>query len=115
MNNIKNRVQLIGNLGNDPIVKNLSHGKKLVRFSLATTESYKNSSGEKVENTHWHNIVAWENLAEIIEKYIKKGSQVAVEGKLTYREYEGENAVKKHITEVVANEVLILSNRRKTN
>ena len=81
MNALKNRVQLIGNLGNDPEIVNLDGGSKLAKFSIATSESYKNAQGEKVEETQWHNIVAWGKTAEIVENYLAKGKQVAVDGK----------------------------------
>ncbi len=112
MKSIKNKVQLIGNLGNNPVLKTLNSGKKLVRFSLATSASYKGQSGEKIENTQWHTIVAWENLADISVKLFKKGCQVAVEGQITYREYDDENGTKRHITEIIANEILLLSNKK---
>ena len=88
MNALKNRVQLIGNLGNDPEIVNLDGGSKLAKFSIATSESYKNAQGEKVEETQWHNIVAWGKTAEIVENYLAKGKQVAVDGKLVHRSYE---------------------------
>ena len=83
MNSLRNKVQLIGNLGNDPEIINLESGKTLAKFSVATNESYKNASGEKVTDTQWHNVVAWGKTAQIIEKYVTKGKEVAIEGKLT--------------------------------
>ena len=76
MNNLKNRVQLIGNLGMNPEIKNLESGKKLAKFSIATNESYKNAKGEKIEDTQWHNLIAWGKTADIIEKYLQKGTEV---------------------------------------
>ena len=108
MNALKNRVQLIGNLGQDPETKTLDSGKKVVKFTLATSESYKNADGKKVEETTWHNIVAWNGLADIAGKYLKKGHQVAIEGKIVYRTYEDKNKVTKYITEIVANDLLML-------
>ena len=111
MNALKNRVQLIGNLGNKPEVIILDSGKKLAKFSVATNETYKNSKGEKVTDTQWHNVVAWNKTAEIIENYLDKGSEVIVEGKLTSRSYETENGDKRYVTEVVCNEILMLGNK----
>ena len=88
MNTLRNKVQLIGNLGNDPEIITLESGKKLAKFSIATNESYKNAMGEKVTDTQWHNIIAWNKTAEIIEKYVTKGNEIAIEGKLTSRSYE---------------------------
>ena len=111
MNTLRNKVQLIGNLGNNPEIITLDSGKKLAKFSIATNESYKNASGEKVTDTQWHNVVAWNKTAEIIERYLEKGNEVAVEGKLTSRSYETKEGEKKYITEVVANEVLMLGGK----
>ena len=108
MSNLKNKVQLIGNVGNDPEITVLESGKKVVRFSLATNENYKNAQGEKVQSTHWHNMVAWNKTAEIIERYAGKGKEIAIEGKLTSRSYETKEGDKKYITEVVISEVLLL-------
>ncbi len=87
MNGLRNRVQLIGNLGKDPEVKNLTSGKMKASFSLATSESYKNANGEKVDDTQWHNIVAWGKTAEVAENYLQKGSKIDVEGRLIHRSY----------------------------
>jgi single-strand DNA-binding protein len=111
MNNLKNRVQLIGNLGNDPAVTNLNGGKKVAKVAIATHEFYKNQSGEKIRETQWHNLVAWNKTADIIEKYAKKGSEIAVEGKLVTRTYNDKEGKKRYITEVVVNEVLLLEQR----
>jgi len=109
MNTIKNKVQLIGNLGNDPEIINLESGKTLAKFSIATNESYKNSKGEKVTETQWHNIIAWGRTATLAEKFLQKGKEVAIEGKLTSRSYETSTGEKRYITEVVCNELLMLS------
>ncbi len=106
---LKNKVQLIGNLGNNPEVKNTETGKKLARFSIATNEVYRNAKGEKVTETQWHNLVAWGKVAEIIEKYLVKGSEVAVEGKIIYRNYNDKEGNKKYITEIQVNELLLLT------
>ena len=110
MNALKNRVQLIGHLGQDPEVKQ-TNGSTLARFSLATTERYKNKQGERVEDTQWHNIVIWGNLAEIAEKYLQKGKEIALEGRLSHRSYEDKDGNKRYITEVVANEFLMLGKK----
>ena len=108
MNTIRNKVQLIGNLGNDPEIKQLESGKTVANFSIATNDRYYNQSGEKVENTQWHNLVAKGKTAELAEKYLKKGSEIAVECKLTSRSYENKEGQKKYITELVINEILML-------
>ncbi len=87
---IRNKVQLIGNLGNDPQIIKLENGNALAKFPLATNESYLNKKGERVENTQWHNVIAWGKTAEIIEKLLKKGTEVIVEGKLINRSYDDE-------------------------
>ncbi len=109
MNRINNKVNLIGNLGMDPEVKSLESGKTLARFSVATSSVYKNAQGEKVNEAQWHNVVAWGKTAEIAEKYLKKGSKVAIEGRLNNRQYETDGGEKKYITEVVVNELLMLN------
>ncbi|MCB0484579.1 MAG: single-stranded DNA-binding protein [Flavobacteriaceae bacterium] len=111
MNALKNKVQLIGNLGNNPEIVTLSSGKKLAKFTIATNEVYRNAKGEKVQETQWHNLVAWNKTAEIVEKYLSKGNEVAVEGKLTSRSYEDKEGVKKYITEIVVNELLMLGGK----
>ncbi|HPH23417.1 MAG TPA: single-stranded DNA-binding protein [Chitinophagaceae bacterium] len=106
---LKNKVQLIGNLGNNPEVKTLDGGKKMARFSVATNETYKNTKGEKVVETQWHNLVAWGKVAEIAEKYLQKGSEVALEGKLMNRTYNDKDGNKKYVTEIQVNELLLLN------
>ncbi len=108
MNALVNKVQLIGNLGKEPEVKTLESGKKMARFSVATSESYRNASGEKVTETQWHNLVAWGKLAEIVEKYLVKGKEVAIEGKLINRSYNDKDGNKKYITEIQVNELRML-------
>jgi single-strand DNA-binding protein len=108
MSTLRNKVQLIGNVGNEPEITNLESGKKVAKFSIATNESYKNAQGEKVQNTQWHNIVAWGKIAEIVEKYVGKGKEVALEGKLTSRSYETKEGEKRYVTEVVVDEILLL-------
>jgi len=110
MNSLRNKVQLIGNLGQDPEVRTFENGKSFARFSLATTDSYRDAEGKKVTETQWHNLVAWGNLAKVIQKYLIKGSEVAVEGKLTHRTFEKEG--KKHyFTEVVLTDMVMLRNK----
>ena len=108
MNALRNRVQLIGHVGNDPEIKNLEGGKKVANLTIATNDSYKNDKGEKVEQTEWHKVVAWGKTAEIIEKYVTKGKEIAIEGKLTHRSYDDKNGEKRYITEVVVNDILLL-------
>ena len=108
MSTLKNKVQLIGNVGNEPEITNLESGKKVAKFSIATNESYKDSKGEKVTNTQWHNIVAWGKIAEIVEKYVGKGKEVALEGKLMAHSYETAAGEKRYVTEVVVDEILLL-------
>ena len=111
MNALKNKVQLIGNLGNDPEIITLDSGKKLAKLQIATNETYTNAIGEKITDTQWHNLVAWNKTAEIVEKYLKKGKEVMVEGKLTSRSYETSAGEKRYITEVVVNELLMLGGK----
>ena len=108
MKNLRNSVQLIGNLGMNPEVKTLESGSTLAKFSIATCERYKNKKGEQVNDTTWHNVVAWGKTAVIAEKYLKKGAQVAVEGKLTCRSYEAKDGTKRYVTEILVNEILML-------
>ncbi|TFG43311.1 MAG: single-stranded DNA-binding protein [Bacteroidia bacterium] len=108
MNTLRNRVMLIGNLGQDPEIKTLESGKKVAHFTLATNDAYKNNDGQKVEETTWHSIVAWNGLAERAAKYLKKGGEVAIDGRLVYRSYEDKNGVTKYTTEIVLSEMLLL-------
>ena len=111
MNTLRNKVQLIGNVGNDPEIVNLESGKKLAKFSMATNETYKNTKGEKQTDTQWHNIVAWGNTAELIEKYVAKGKEVGIEGKLTNRSYEDKDGQKRYISEIVCKELLLMGSK----
>ena len=111
MNALQNKVQLIGNLGNNPDVRNTESGKKMARVSIATNESYRNAKGETVKETHWHNAIAWGKNAEVIEKYLTKGSQVAVEGKLVTRNYVDKEGIKRYTTEVQVNDILLLGSK----
>lgn len=103
-----NKVILLGNLGKDPEVRHLENGRAVANFSIATSETYKNKQGEKVTNTEWHNVVLWTPLAEIAEKYLNKGNQVYIEGKLTSRSYEDKDGATKYITEVVGRDMTLL-------
>lgn len=111
MNTLKNKVQLIGNLGQDPEIINLESGKTLAKFSIATNDSYKNANGEKITDTQWHRVVAFGKTAQIIEKYVTKGKEIAIEGKLTTRSWEDKDGMKRYMTEVVCNELLMLGNK----
>jgi len=108
MNHLRNRVNLIGNLGADPEVKELESGRKKARISLATTETFKNQDGEQVKNTQWHQLVAWGPTAIFAEKYLKKGNEVAVEGKLNHYSYDDTEGTKKYFTEIVVDEFMML-------
>ena len=112
MSTLKNHVQLIGNVGQEPTITNLESGKKVARFSIATNEFYKNKNGEKEQNTEWHTVVAWGKTAEIVENYVKKGSEIAIEGKLTNRSYDNKNGEKQFITEVLVNSILLLDKNK---
>lgn len=103
-----NKVTLLGNLGKDPEIHRMESGVTKASFSLATSESYKNKDGEKVTTTEWHNIVFWRGLAEVCEKYLKKGARIYLEGKITYREYEDKEGNKKRITEIIGSEMKML-------
>ena len=105
-----NKVMLIGNLGKDPEVRHLQDGTSVANFPLATSESYKRKdTGEVITNTDWHNIVVWRGLADIAEKYIKKGDKIYVEGRLRTRSYQNDKGETRYITEVVADELLMLT------
>ena len=108
MNTLKNNVKLVGNVGAEPVITNLDNGKKVARFSLATNETFKNSKGEKQTDTNWHTLIAWGKAAEIVEKYVTKGKEIAIDGKLTSRSYEIKENEKRYVTEVVVNEILLL-------
>jgi single-strand DNA-binding protein len=109
---LKNKVQLIGNLGNNPDVRTTEKGKKLARFSVATNESYRNAQGEKVTETQWHTLVAWGKTAELAEKYLTKGKEIAIDGKLVTRSYTDKEGHKRNITEVQVNEILMLGSKK---
>jgi single-strand DNA-binding protein len=112
---LKNKVQLIGNLGNTPEIRTIESGKKMARFSIATNETYRNAKGEKITETQWHNIIAWGKVADIAEQFLSKGSEVAIEGKLVNRNYTDKEGNKRFITEIVVNEILMLGDKRQKN
>ena len=111
MSTLKNHVQLIGNVGREPTITNLESGKKVARFSIATNENYKNDKGEKVQNTDWHTVVAWGKIAEIVEKYVGKGKEIGITGKLRTRTYTTDDGNQRYVTEVEAREILLLGSK----
>jgi single-strand DNA-binding protein len=111
MNKLRNRVQLIGRLGAKADIKKLESGKSVANFSMATNEVYFNAKGEKVEETTWHQVVAWNKQAETIEKYTDKGSEIAVEGKIVNRNYTDKEGIKRYVTEVHIDEILLLGEK----
>lgn len=115
MNSIRNQVQLIGHLGQDAELKKFDSGKVTVNVRIATSESYKNKSGEKIEETQWHNLIAWGKTAEIMGMYFKKGKQVAVSGKLCHRTYQDKEGKDRYISEVQVNEFTFLDKKKVVN
>jgi single-strand DNA-binding protein len=111
MGTLKNHVQLIGNVGQEPTITNLENGKKVARFSLATNEYYKDAKGEKQTDTNWHTVVAWGKTAEIIEKFVSKGKELGVTGKLKTRTYTTDDGNERYVTEVEASEILLLGSK----
>jgi len=109
MNALRNKVQLIGRLGQEPEIITFDDGNKLAKFSLATDDSYKDKAGEKVERTYWHNVIVRGGLVNVVENYVVKGQEIAIEGKLTNRSYEDKEGVKRYTTEILCNELLMLS------
>lgn len=108
MNSLRNHVQLIGRLGQDPEIKTLEKGQKVANFTLATNDNYIGKDGNKVEETQWHRLVVWGKLTDICEKYLKKGKEIAIEGKLTYRTWNDKEGNQRNTTEIVVNEILLL-------
>jgi single-strand DNA-binding protein len=108
MNTLRNSVKLIGRLGQDPEVKTLDKGNKLAKFSLATSDNFTAKDGSKQEQTQWHNIIVFGNLAVICEKYLKKGKEIALDGRLTYRTWEDKNGTKHTSSEIVANDFIFI-------
>ncbi|MEX2336195.1 MAG: single-stranded DNA-binding protein [Fulvivirga sp.] len=112
MKSLRNSVQLIGRLGKDPEVKNLASGTMIANFTIATSDSYRNAEGEKVEDTQWHKIVAWGKTAEVVSQYLKKGKEVALEGRLIHKVYETADGEKKYFTEINMNDMLMLGSKK---
>ncbi|MBI1222753.1 MAG: single-stranded DNA-binding protein [Bacteroidetes bacterium] len=110
MNQVRNSVRLIGHLGNDPELKEAGKSK-LAKIRLATNEVHKNEAGEKVEETQWHNLIAWGKQAEIADKYLKKGTEIAIEGKLTSRSYEDKEGNTKWVTEIIVRDFSFLGKK----
>jgi len=113
MKNLINRVQLIGHLGKDVETFEFSEGKKVAKATLATSESFYNKNGDRVENTDWHNLVAWGKTAELMANLGTKGAKIAVSGKITNRSYEDKTGVKKYVTEVVVDEFMMMTPKSK--
>ena len=111
MNTLRNKVQLIGNLGNDPEIITMDSGKKIAKFNVATNEIYKNSEGERETKTEWHRVVCFGKTAEIVEEYISKGKEDAIEGKLSHNTWEDKDGNKRYNTEVICNELLMLGSK----
>jgi len=114
MNALRNRVQLIGRLGQDPEIRTLENGKKVAHFNLATNESYRNSEGNRIDETTWHSIVAWNGLAELSSKFLGKGKEVCIEGRISYHTYTDKNGIQKNITEIVASDLVMLGSGSRT-
>jgi single-strand DNA-binding protein len=113
MKNLNNSAQLIGRLGMDPVISTVGKDKAMARVSIAVDASYKNAKGEKIQDTQWHNLVAWGSTAKFAEKYLKKGQEVAVEGRLVSRSYEDADGQKRYITEVVVGSFLMVGAKAK--
>lgn len=112
MNKLNNSVQLIGRLGADPEIKMLNNNLKVARMRLVTNEHYYNKAGEKVEDAQWHTLVAWGGLADVCEKHLTKGQEIAIEGKLYYRSYTDKNQNRQFITEITVNDLLMTGSRK---
>jgi single-strand DNA-binding protein len=108
MSNVTNKVQLTGHLGKEPMVKQFESGSKMASFTLATNESYTNNAGKKIENTQWHKLVAWGEVAVQVERMLTKGSKISAEGKLSHRQYEAKDGTKKYTTEIILNEFEVI-------
>lgn len=113
MRNLRNSVQLIGNVGSAPEVKSFDSGRVKATCSIATNSSYKNQKGEKIEETQWHNLVFWGKLAEVVSEYVKKGNEIAIEGKLIHRAYDGPKGEKRYITEITVNDMMLLGGKKR--
>lgn len=115
MTNLRNSVRLMGHLGQNPEIRTTANGKKVAQFSLATNDTYIDNNGEKVTEAMWHNLIAWGKQAEFAQKYLEKGKEIAIEGKLSVRNYVDKNGVKKYVTEIIVNDILMVGPKeRKT-
>lgn len=112
MNSLRNKVQLIGNIGQTPEVISFENGSKLAKLTIATNETFKNSKGEKQVDTQWHNLVAWGKTADIIEKYLKKGQEIAVEGKLVHETYDAKDGSKRYASKIQISELVMLGGKQ---
>jgi single-strand DNA-binding protein len=115
MSNLRNNVRLMGHLGQNPEIRTTPSGKKVATFSLATNEVHLDANGQKVNETMWHNLIAWGKLADLAEKYLEKGKEICVEGKISNRNYIDKNGQKKYLTEIVLSEILLMGHRSKKN
>ena len=113
MSNLKNSVRLMGHLGQNPELRTTPTGKKVANFSLATNESYTDVNGEKVTETMWHNLIAWGRQADLAEKYLEKGKEICIEGKISNRNYVDKNGIKKYVTEIIVSDILMLGAKEK--
>ena len=111
MNTLKNSVRLVGNLGMDPEVRSFDNNRKLARLSIATTDSYKNDKGEKITDTQWHRLVFWDAKSKLAEEYLKKGDEVAIEGKISNRSYVDKDGIKRYTNEIIVNEFLKITGK----
>ena len=111
MNTLRNKVQLIGRLGQEPEIITFKDGNKMAKFSMATDDSYKDNQGNKIERAYWHNIVIKGGLVKVVEGYVKKGQEIAVEGKLTNRSYDTKEGEKRYVTEILVNELLLMGGK----
>jgi single-strand DNA-binding protein len=112
MNSLRNKVQLIGNIGQTPEIISFENGSKIAKLTLATNETFKNNKGEKQVDTQWHNLIAWGKTADIIEKYLAKGQEIAVEGKLVHETYDAKDGSKRHATKIQINELIMLGGKQ---
>jgi single-strand DNA-binding protein len=112
MNSLRNKVQLIGNIGHKPEIISFDNGSKLAKLTLATNETFKNNKGEKQVDTQWHNLIAWGKTADIIEKYLAKGLEIAIEGKLVHETYDAKDGSKKYATKIQISELVMLGKKQ---
>lgn len=113
MSNLRNSVRLMGHLGQNPELRTTPTGKKVANFSLATNENYTDANGEKITETMWHSLIAWGRQADIAEKYLEKGKEICIEGKISNRNYVDKNGIKKYVTEIIVSDILMLGTKEK--